>query len=136
MRPDEPSTRPTPRATAPPWVTAALLALAAFAPSARADDAPSAPTSLAVLRRTFDRMDADANGFVSAAEGAKAGLPASCFVVHDRDRDGHLSRDEFTLCYRALLLDSKRAVPADIAEEVVRVRARQRAREEARRRRR
>lgn len=90
--------------------------------------------SIAVMRRTFARLDADGDVKVSAEEAVSCGLAPDLFVKHDRDRDGLLDGDEFTMLYHDLLVRSNRVVPRDIADEVVRVRARIRAREEARRR--
>ena len=111
-------------------IAAAALALACLSRGATA--APEA--SISVMRRTFARLDADGDVKVSAQEAVSCGLAPDLFVAHGRDRDGLLDGDEFTLLYHDLLVRSKRVVPRDIADEVVRVRARIRAREQARRR--
>jgi len=116
------------RAAARTAATAVLLAC--LTPSATAAPEPS----IAIMRRTFAGLDRDGDVKVSAEEAVSCGLAPDLFVKHDRDRDGLLDGDEFTMLYHDLLVRSRRIVPRDIADEVARVRARIRAREDARRR--
>jgi len=79
-------------------------------------------------RALFGKLDLDADGFVSAAEAGRGKVPEKQFVAADDDRDRRLSRDEFVLFYRELLVQVGRPVPADLDGESARIEAARRMR--------
>lgn len=110
-----------------------FLGLAPFAPAQdpKPQDVPDpkpAPSGLEKARSLFDKVDLDDDGSISAAEAGRSRIPGARFVAHDDDRDRTLSREEFNLFYRDLLVSAGQAVPEDLAAEVSRVEAARRTR--------
>ncbi|MEE2939749.1 MAG: hypothetical protein VX460_05140, partial [Planctomycetota bacterium] len=91
-------------------------------------------STLDTVRSIFQRLDADRDGRVTAAEARNAKVNDALFRLHDVDASQGLDRDEFTLLYRDLLTRARRAVPADLQSEVSLIQLRRRAAEEAKRR--
>lgn len=113
---------------------AAPAAIAAVQASGARGGTPTGQQStLDTVRETFRKLDADRDGRISAVEWRNARYSAALFNTHDVDASQGLDGDEFTLLYRALLTNSKLAVPADLQSEVSRIQARRRAAEEAKR---
>lgn len=113
--------------------TLPILALMGLAPLALAQDprpreSQDAANGLARARALFDKVDLDDDGSISAAEAGRSRIPGALFVAHDDDRDRALTREEFNLFYRDLLVSAGRAVPRDLAAEVSRIEAARRTR--------
>jgi Ca2+-binding EF-hand superfamily protein len=70
---------------------AALIATAAFAGEEDTTKMAAADTSAAA----FTKLDADADGRVSAIEAANDSKVAAAFMAADADKDGYLSKAEF-----------------------------------------
>jgi hypothetical protein len=74
----------------------ALAASAAFA--AEGDDTKVAA---AADTASFSKLDADADGRVSAIEAANDTKIAASFTAADADKDGYLSKEEFSMAGKA-----------------------------------
>jgi len=83
--------------------------------------------SLATVRGTFRKADADGDGAISAREAARARIPAKHFVAHDIDANRSLTQEEFVAYYRELLVKARRPVGKDLEAEVARVETLRRA---------
>ena len=126
-----------------PLVLLCAAALLGAAPSAsaavqasggRGGTSKGQRSTLDTVRSTFEGLDVDRDGRVTAVEVRDAKISVALFNVHDVDASQGLDRDEFTLLYRALLTKARRAVPADLQAEASRIQSRRRAAEEAKRR--
>ena len=106
---------------------------AAQAPGGKGGVPKGQRSTLDTVRSIFQRLDADRDGRVTAAEARNAKVNDTLFKVHDVDASQGLDRDEFTLLYRDLLTRARRAVPADLQSEVSRIQLRRRAAEDAKR---
>ena len=83
---------------------AALLATAAFA-----QDEDTTRVAAAEKSAAFSKLDTDADGRVSAIEAAADSKVAQGFTSADADKDGYLSKAEFTQLGRSM----ERASPDD-----------------------
>ena len=83
--------------------------------------------SLATVRGTFRKADADGDGAITAREAARARIPAKHFVAHDVDANRSLTQEEFVAYYRELLVKARRPVGKDLEAEVARVETLRRA---------
>ena len=128
------SSRPLALLCAAALLGAAPAASAAVQASGGKGGVPQGQRStLDTVRSIFQRLDADRDGRVTAAEARNAKVNDALFKVHDVDASQGLDRDEFTLLYRDLLTRARRAVPADLQSEVSRIQLRRRAAEDAKR---
>ena len=128
------SSRPLALLCAAALLGAAPVASAAVQASGGKGGVPKGQRStLDTVRSIFQRLDADRDGRVTAAEARNAKVNDALFKVHDVDASQGLDRDEFTLLYRDLLTRARRAVPADLQSEVSRIQLRRRAAEDAKR---
>jgi Ca2+-binding EF-hand superfamily protein len=80
---------------------AALIATAAFAADEDSTKMAAADTSAAA----FTKLDADADGRVSAIEAANDSKVAAGFTAADADRDGYLSKAEFAQLGKSSSMD-------------------------------
>jgi Ca2+-binding EF-hand superfamily protein len=87
---------------------AALLASAVFAQDADNTRMAAANTAAAM----FTKLDADADGRVSAIEAANDTKVAQGFTAADADKDGYLSKAEFAQLSKSM----DRSSPASSAE--------------------
>lgn len=85
--------------------------------------------SVATVKATFEKLDSNKNGSVSAAEAKAWKVPAAVFKRHDVDGTKSLDPDEFVVLYKHLLVQAGRPVAADLASEVARIQARRRVKE-------
>ncbi|MEM8710601.1 MAG: hypothetical protein AAGG01_06590 [Planctomycetota bacterium] len=126
-----PSSPPLPsklaQRVAVPAASTILMALAmALVPSAAAAPAQGAK-DVEVVRKTFQRLDANGDGKVTSKEAARGKISSKVFAAHDDDGSAALSTDEFLVLYNDLLVQAKRPVPKDLSDEVIRIQARRRA---------
>ena len=94
---------------------------AALASAAGPQDSP--PATLELAQRTFRKLDANKDGKVSLTEARRGGLTAAAFNSQDADADQHLSQEEFTLLYRALLSGRGYPIAADLDRAVTDIQA-------------
>ena len=83
--------------------------------------------SLERARALFAKVDGNGDGLVSAVEAGRNRIPSKEFVLYDADRDRRLSRSEFTLFYRQLLVKAGEDVGDDLDAEAARIEAGRRA---------
>ena len=81
------------------------------------------PTGLARAREVFGAADRDADGTIGLGEAIRAKIPAADFAREDFDADLRLSRDEFVLYYRHLLVRAGRCLGHDLDIEAARIQA-------------
>ena len=67
----------------------------------------------------FTKLDADADGRVSAIEAANDSKVAAGFTQADRDKDGYLSKVEFTNVSKGSTGDSSGATPAPRSDSTI-----------------
>jgi hypothetical protein len=101
--------------------TAALLLSLHFTTPAVARAREQTRTPLDRAAATFRVADADANGVLDADEISKAAIHASAARQWDQDSSGDLSRDEFLVYYRQLLLDAGKAPGPEFEREARRI---------------
>ena len=87
--------------------------------------------SLTRARAVFERIDADGDSTLSPDEATSIGIPAEHLERHDSDGDLCLSRDEFSVYYYYLIMTAAEGVETDLANEVARLSALRRTREDA-----
>ncbi len=100
----------------------AVLAVGLFAAMPRLPDAEN-PTGLVRAREVFGAADRDADGTIGLSEAIRAKIPAADFACEDFDADARLSRDEFVLYYRHLLVRAGRCLGRDLDVEAARIQA-------------
>jgi len=79
-------------------------------------------TALDRASSTFAVADVDGDGRLDAQELAAASIRARVVTRWDEDRDRHLSRDEFLLYYRQLVIDAGRPLGREFVAEAERIR--------------
>ena len=77
------------------------LALAASGAASAADGDPGSSAGAEAMTPSFTRMDADADGRVSAIEAANNSRVAAGFTAADVNKDGYLSKEEYAQLERA-----------------------------------
>ncbi|MGK0482055.1 MAG: hypothetical protein ACJAQ3_002034, partial [Planctomycetota bacterium] len=82
---------------------------------------------VAVIKSTFQKLDGDKNGSVTAAESRKGKISGELFGLYDFDKSQTLSADEFVVLYKDLLVKNNRPVDKGVVSEVARIQARRRA---------
>ena len=85
----------------------AVMSSAAFAAEPTADNTRLAATDNAV----FTRLDADADGRISAIEASTDSKVAAGFTQADADKDGYLSKAEFANLVKMKSSDHESATP-------------------------
>jgi len=85
---------------------------------------------LARASRTFAAADVNRDGKLGATEISRASIPTSALSKWDKDKDGGLSKDEFLVYYRQLMVNAGLEPGSELAKEVARVERLQKAREE------
>ncbi len=78
-------------------------------------------TALDRARGVFAAADADGDGRLDGEELAAASIRTAVVGRWDEDGDRHLTRDEFLLYYRQLLVDAGRPLGRDLVEESERI---------------
>lgn len=96
-----------------------LLALCLLTPEARAQHPRR--TNLARAANTFQIADADRDGVLGGAELKRASIHPRVYGIWDKDLDGKLSKDEFLLYYKQLLLNSKQVPGPEYEKEAQRI---------------
>jgi len=76
---------------------------------------------LSRAENTFRVADADRSGLLEAAELARAQISAESVRTWDADGDGRLSRDEFVVLYRYLLVQSGQVPGSGLEAEAQRI---------------
>ncbi len=107
---------------------AVALAVSLLTASALGAAGQEPATGLSRTRQTFRAADRDGNGRVALREAIRGKIPAADFAREDHDQDANLSRDEFVLYYRQLLVRAGRAIASDLEFEAARIQAVRRAR--------
>jgi hypothetical protein len=94
---------------------AALMASAAFAAEPTADNSRLAAADAAA----FTKLDADADGRVSAIEAANDSKVAAGFTQADTDKDGYLSKAEFAYLGKSSKDSSSGDTPAPRSDSTI-----------------
>jgi hypothetical protein len=107
-----------------PLVALIAACFAALLPPAASQKPPAeTPAGLARAREVFRAADRDGDGLIQLGEAIRAKIPAADFAREDFDADARLSRDEFVLYYRHLLVSAGRPLARDLDVEAARIQA-------------
>jgi len=107
-----------------------ILSLGLFLCSgALAQERQTQDTPLRRAERTFAAADRNRDGNLDAGEITRTGIPGSVLRTWDHDRDKALSRDEFLLYYRQLMINAGQRPGTELDTEAKRIAALRKTRE-------
>jgi len=86
--------------------------------------AAQAQTSLDSAERTFRAADLNRDGVLTSREAGAASVALEDFRAFDKDSDASMTRDEFVVFYRDLLVRAKQPVSVELTNEADRIAAR------------